>query len=111
MKMTKIEMSFNDLMSINVKVKRGQIENIVITEELATQIKVKTKAFARIGNKSYSISNTSAIIEKQYCEMHYSINKGWTCIRIDAKIMGNVLIITKTNEDTNERKQQFFRIG
>lgn len=111
MKMTKVEMNFNKLMSINVQLKRGQIENMVITEEIATEIKTKMKSFARIGNRSYSITNTSAMIEKQYCEMHYNINRGWTCITVSAKIMGDILIITKENGDTNKRTQQFFRIG
>src|SRR5699024_3138842 len=48
--------------------------------------------------------------KNQMPELHWRINKGWTCMTATAKLMGDVLVITRTNGDTNEKTQWFFKI-
>ncbi|MEG0909488.1 MAG: hypothetical protein RSE41_09855 [Clostridia bacterium] len=109
MKFKKVNLQFNDLMRMNVEIKKGNLEQVTINEEIAQFMHDKVLATTRT-KKSVSITSVEGIIKNQKCTMNYSINKGWTIIKVDGVIMGDTVIITKTNEDTNEKSQQFYKI-
>lgn len=110
MKMKKIEMSFGQLMELNVKIKKGEVENLVINEELALAIQDRMFAVTRTRNKSVIVTKGLAIMETGVCELSWTINKGWTCMKATGKIMGDILVITRVNGDTNEKTEWFYKI-
>lgn len=110
MKMKKIEMNFGQLVDLNRKIVEGKVENLVINEELALAIQDKMFSVTRTRNKNVSVTKGLVIIETGVCELHWRINKGWTCMKATGKIMGDILIITRVNGDTDEKTEWFFKI-
>ena len=109
MKFKKVNLEFRDLIKMNVQLNNGELEPIVINEEIAEFIHSKVLATTRT-KKSVCITSVEGIVKNQKCTMNYSINKGWTIIKVEGVVMGDTVIITKTNEDTNEKSQQFYKI-
>lgn len=105
MKMKKIEMNFGQLVDLNRKIVEGKVEQLVVSQELIDAIKDKMYAVTRRRNKADVTYD-----KNQMPELHWRINKGWTCMTATAKLMGDVLVITRTNGDTNEKTQWFFKI-
>lgn len=107
-KFKKMNLSFGDRMALNVKLKNGEIKNAPINEELAEAIKNKIILVTRAKNKNYYIADE--IIESGICNLSWTINKGWTIIDVQCEIFGDMLYITKINEDTLERTDWYFKI-
>ena len=105
MKMKKIEMNFGQLVDLNRKIVEGKVEQLVVSQELIDAIKEKMYAVTRRKNKADVTYD-----KNQMPELHWRINKGWTCMTATAKLMGDVLVITRTNGDTNEKTQWFCKI-
>lgn len=105
MKMKKIEMNFGQLMDLNRKIVEGKVEQLVVSQELIDTIKDKMYTVTRRKNKADITYD-----KNQMPELHWRINRGWTCMTATAKLMGDVLVITRTNGDTNEKTQWFFKI-
>lgn len=110
LKLRKTEISFGELVTLNVKLKKGEIKNLEINEELAQLIHDKMISVCRVGNKSICISSVEGIVKNQKATIHYKINKGWTIIEVNAYIMGDVLIINKSNGDTGELIKYYFKV-
>lgn len=90
-----------EMMDLNVALKTGKITNVEITPEIALLIQQKLLSISRC-KTSFSITPVPGIVATQVCEMAYAINKGWTCMTIKAHFMGDTLVITKINGDSNE---------
>lgn len=105
MKMKKIEMNFGQVMDLNKKLVTGEVEELVMSEELMEEIK----------NRMYAVTRTRgracvAYDKKGMPELHWTINKGWTCMDAKALLLGDILEITRTNGDTGEQTKWFYKI-
>lgn len=105
MKMKKIEMNFGQVMDLNKKLVTGEVEELVMSEELMEEIK----------NRMYAVTRTRgracvAYDKKGMPELHWTINKGWTCMTATAKLMGDILVVTRVNGDTGEKTEWFYKI-
>lgn len=105
MKLKKTELNFNQLMELNVKIKKNIISNIVLNDDMLEVIKEKMLSVSRVRNKC----------NITYCKngmptLHWNTNKGWTCMTLDSKIVGNILVLTKVNGDTNKKDMYYFEI-
>lgn len=105
MKMKKIEMNFGQLMELNKKLVAGEVEQLVVSEELVDAIKDRMYAVTRRRNKADVTYD-----KKGMPELHWRINKGWTCMTATARLMGDILVITRVNGDTNEKTQWCYKI-
>lgn len=103
--MKKIEMNFGQLMELNKKLVSGEQEVLVITEELKNAILDRMFAVTRKRNKAVVISDKMGMPE-----LHWTINKGWTCMNAKALLLGDVLEITRTNGDTREQTKWYYKI-
>lgn len=103
--MKKIEMNFSDLMMLSKKLVSGEQEVLEITNELIDAIKDRMFAVTRRRNKANVIYDQAGLPE-----LHWTINKGWTCMDAKAQLLGDILRITRTNGDTGEQTTWFYKI-
>ena len=100
MKLKKINPSFNELMSINVKLHKGELQQVAVNEELAKLMQSQVLKYTKCNNKF--IDSLETIIKNKACKMHYKLKDG-TCYTVEAKIFSNILSISKSTGALNEK--------
>ena len=100
MKFKKIDLSFSDLMNINIKLQSKKVSNVYINEDMAKLIQKQVLKTTK--SKNTWIDNIETIVRDQSCKLHYNLSDG-SCYTVEAKMFYDILQISKSSGALGEK--------